>query len=105
MSTCKWPLGNGQTLEFTVYGSDTTWNKTAGLYVFTYQTPQGWIALYVGQTDDFSARLPNHERWNEAARLGATHVHAVVVPLQANRDLYEKMLIRNLQPRLNDQLR
>ena len=105
MSTFNWPLGNGQTLEFTVYGSSTTWNKKAGLYIFTYLTQQGWTPVYVGQTDDFSARLPNHERWDEAVRLGATHVHAVVVPLQANRDLWERMLIRNLQPRLNDQLR
>jgi len=105
MTTCSWPLGNGESLEFTVYGDGTTWNKVSGLYIFTYRTTKGWIPLYVGQAKDFSARFANHEEWAHAARLGATHVHARVVPLQATRDLWERMLIRNLQPTLNNQLR
>lgn len=106
MSTCKWPCGNGQTIEFTIYGSNTTWNSVAGLYVFTYRTGQtDWYALYVGQAKDFSSRFASHELWNEAVRLGATHIHALVVPLAANRDKWEKMLIQHLQPPMNVQNR
>jgi len=105
MSTCNWPLGNGQTLEFTVYNSNTTWNKVAGLYIFAYNDGQLWRALYVGQTDDFSLRIPNHERWNEALQKGATAIHAISVPLAANRDTWEEMLIRHLQPPMNTLLR
>lgn len=105
MSTCTWPLGNGESLTFKVYGSSTTWNKVAGLYIFAYQNGQHWYALYVGQTDDFSSRLNSHERWDEAVRKGATHIHALSVPLAANRDRYEKMLIQHLQPRMNSVLK
>jgi len=106
MSTCNWPLGNGQTLEFGIYNKETQWNKVAGLYIFAEPLGNGrWRALYVGQTDDFSSRIPNHEQWDAALRLGATHVHAKVVPLKANRDTWERLLIEYHQPPLNVQYR
>ena len=90
MNKCTWPLGNGQTVEFNIYDPQiTTWKAVAGLYIFAYDDGQYWQALYIGQTDDFSARLPHHERLDEAAQRGATHIHAVVVPPAANRDTLE----------------
>jgi len=103
MNTCVWPLGNGQTLNFAVYGSNVTWNKVAGLYIFAYYDGQYWQALYVGQTDDFSSRIPSHEKWDTAVRRGATHIHAAVVPQEATRDTLEKRLIAHLQPPMNEQ--
>ena len=103
MSTCNWPLGNGQQLEFTVYGANTNWNNNSGLYIFAYLIGNRWRAVYVGQTDNFNSRLPNHDSLDEAVRKGATHIHAIVVPLQSNRNTWEKMLIQNLKPELNTQ--
>ncbi len=40
MSTCTWPLGNGENLTFNAYSSDTTWSKVAGLYIFAYKNGQ-----------------------------------------------------------------
>jgi predicted GIY-YIG superfamily endonuclease len=77
----------------------------SGLYIFAYKGEQYWHPLYVGQTDDFSARLSCHERWDEAVRKGATHVHALSVSQAAMRDTYEHLLIQNLQPVMNFQLR
>jgi hypothetical protein len=105
MDTCKWPLSNGEFLEFNVYGPNTQWNKVGGLYIFTQDCGAYWRALYVGKTDDFSSRLPSHERWDEAGRNGATHIHAKVVSQAANRDTWERQLIAHLQPQLNDQLK
>ena len=102
---CNWPLGNGQTLEFLVFTWNTDWNAVAGLYIFSYQQGDYWNALYVGQAESFQTRLPNHERLDEAVRSGATHIHALVVSKQANRDSWESMLIQNLQPPLNTQHR
>lgn len=104
---CSWPLGNGQVLDCVIYDPHgTTWNRVAGLYIFTYRlNATQWHALYVGQTDDFSSRLLSHERWYEANQLGATHIHAAVVPMAANRDKLEKMLIQHLQPSMNVQAR
>ena len=106
MNTCNWPLGNGQYLTFNVHSENKDWNKVSGLYIFAYLAANGkWTALYVGQTDDFSSRLPSHERLNEAVRLGATHIHARVVELQSDRDYYEAILIQCLQPEMNEQLK
>ncbi|MBD2566779.1 hypothetical protein [Anabaena lutea] len=64
-----------------------------------------WYPLYVGQTDDFSSRLPNHERLPQAIQRGATHIHVAIITQQRQRDILEKMLIPYLQPPLNDHYR
>lgn len=91
--------------EFQVFSPDnTTWNDVGGIYIFAAINAENrWVALYVGQAKAFSERLPNHERWQEARRLGATHIHAMVVSKQADRDSVEAYLIQICQPRLNTQ--
>lgn len=94
--------------EFGVFGPPGTvaWNDVPGVYIFTgLNTSNRWVAIYIGKAESFSSRLPNHERWAEAARLGATHVHAMVVQQEANRDSIEKDLIQTFQPTLNTQLK
>ena len=106
MQTCDWPLGNGTSFRFEIYNRNDGWHQIAGLYIFCYATSNGnWTALYIGQTNDFSTRLPNHERLPEAIRLGATHIHAVVVPSQKDRNDLEQKLIYHIQPRMNELLR
>jgi excinuclease UvrABC nuclease subunit len=102
MKRVKWSV-----YEFGVYEpTTTTWSEKSGIYIFAGINPQSlWVALYIGQALSFSDRLANHDQWNAAARLGATHVHARVVPLQANRDTIERDLIRAYQPPLNIQLK
>jgi excinuclease UvrABC nuclease subunit len=90
---------------FTVYAHGTSWNDDAGVYIFAGLNSQNqWVALYVGQADNFRNRIPQHEQWTRAVRLGATHVHAMVVPLAGNRDKLEEELIQAFQPQLNTQL-
>ena len=94
------------TYEFIVYTMEANWNEVGGIYIFTGKNPQGlWVPLYIGKADSFQARFASHERWDEAARVGATHVHALVVPLEANRVIIEAELIQNYQPRLNTHLK
>ena len=103
MSTCNWPFGNGQQLEFTIHNSNSGWTDNPGLYIFAYLSGNLWHALYVGQTDNFNSRLPNHECLDETVRKGTTHIHAVVVQKQSDRNTWEQMLIKNLKPVLNTQ--
>lgn len=105
MNTCTWPLGNGSSLDFTIYDQKAGWNNVPGLYIFARKAGLYWEALYIGKADDFSSRLPTHERLNEAVQFGATHIHAVVVQQEANRDNWEQMLIHHLQPKMNVQYR
>jgi len=94
------------TYGFEVYDPETTtWNDVAGIYIFAGLTPKGWRPFYIGQAESFKDRIPNHENWPAAVRLGATHVHARVVPLAANRDTIEEELIEAYQPALNVQLK
>jgi excinuclease UvrABC nuclease subunit len=106
MSNVPWPLGNGQTLEFTVYDPNITkWYAKPGLYIFASVVQGYWKPLYIGQADSFADRIPSHERYAEAAKRGATHIHATVVEQEANRDRWERMLIEAHQPPMNDQYR
>jgi hypothetical protein len=104
MPTCSWPIGPGQILTFTIYDYDVTkWKTVGGLYIFARIAGDRWDALHVGKAENFCMRLPSHERWEEARRLGATHVHALVVPLEVNRARLEAALIAYLKPPMNEQ--
>lgn len=101
MATCSWPIGNGQSLDFEIYDRHEGWNHVPGLYILACRSEGSWYALYIGQTDDFAERLPEHERLDEALQKGATHIHTKVVHQQARRNEWEKSLIAYLKPELN----
>jgi len=96
--TVKW-----SSYDFYVLPKESAWHAVGGVYIFTGKNAQGlWYPLYIGQAESLAARIPTHERWQEAARLGATHVHAMVVQQEANRDTIERELIAAYQPTLNE---
>jgi hypothetical protein len=89
--------------EFSVYAIDgATWRDLAGVYIFASRTPgKLWKAHYIGSTESFQKNHPNPERWAEAKRMGATHVHAMtVLQADARKDI-ERELIAAHQPALN----
>lgn len=89
---------------FTIYDpAKTTWNDVPGVYIFAGLDAdlRWWYAKYIGQTTSFSNRLPNHERWEEATRQGATHIHAKVVQDEYQRIGIESALIQSYHPPLN----
>ena len=90
-----------------MYDPGIRWNDVPGVYIFAGPAgqPNRWTAFYIGQCASFKDRLPNHERWDEAERLGATHIHARRVQSQASRDELEASLIDGCDPPLNRQHR
>ncbi len=91
--------------SFLVYDLEgTTWNDVPGVYIFAGldSTRGWWQAKYIGRTNSFKDRIPNHERWDEAQQMGATHVHARVVQGAAQQIDLEDALIRAYRPPLND---
>lgn len=87
---------------FHVLSMEADWNDEAGVYIFAgIQADALWHAYYVGITDSFKTGLQNHEQWVPACRLGASHVHAMVVPLQATREQIEQDLIATYRPYLS----
>ena len=90
--------------EFGVYTYQpiNAWNDLPAVYIFAGLNQRGvWVPLYIGQTGSLAKRLPNHEQWPPAQRLGATHVHARVVQQETLRLQLEKSLIQGYNPSLN----
>ena len=95
---------------FHVNKPDAPLSTASGLYIFArlHRDWRGtllWRALYVGKADNFSIRLHNHERWEEANLLGLTHIHIHVEKNALRRSLIERELIKAVQPLLNVQLK
>lgn len=105
MNEVNWPLGNGQSIPFSVHDRNENWPDVPGLYIFTFALEGYWRALYIGQADSLQVRLSNHERLQEAVQNGATHIHATVVHGPIDRNNFERMLIQHLQPPMNVQHR
>ena len=89
--------------EFNVYpATGVTWGEAPGVFIFAGRTTENqWQAFYVGETDSFRRRVPGHEQWKPAARLGATHIHARVVKQTPAREGIVRALIQAFQPPLN----
>jgi excinuclease UvrABC nuclease subunit len=91
--------------EFEVVLMSGDWLEVAGIYIFTGVKDGLWRPYYIGQADNFKNRMASHTKWEEARKMGATHVHAMVVPQQAMRDTIEKEMIQRFQPPINIQLK
>jgi hypothetical protein len=89
------------TYEFEVLNIDGMWKDVGGVYIFSGVKDNIWRAYYIGITDSFQDRHPNHERWEEAKCLGATHVHARGESQADIRESIAKELIETYQPPLN----
>lgn len=103
-NTINWQSPNGTILSFGVYQHSSGWNDVSGIYMFCRQEQNGsYTPIYIGQAASLKDRLPQHEQWYPAVQKGASTVHAAVVPLRDDRDLFEKQLIQQFQPPLNQQ--
>ena len=68
--------GKVGTYNFEVYSLDTAFNAVGGVYIFTKRTvaPGGHGThdlLYIGETESFRDRIPNHEKRPCVDRNGA----------------------------------
>jgi len=79
--------------------------QAGGNYAFVRQLPNGqFVPIYFGQTSSLADRLPGHEAWPRAQRLGATHVMAHATPAGEQARLAEEAdLIAFWNPPLNVQ--
>jgi hypothetical protein len=88
--------------SFAVFPPETNWAETGGVYIFARGNSKGeWHPFYVGRAENLRLRLQNHPLWLEAASRGATHIHAMSVPGQADQKLIRERLVKELRPALN----
>ena len=102
-----WAGFSGVVYPYWFVGNIAGLQSVGGNYAFVKRLPNGKVApLYFGETNDLSKRIPNHDMWSEAARLGATHVMGHTTPAGERARLDEERdLIRNYNPVLNVQHR
>jgi len=106
MDTTIWTGASGSKYTYTVFGPSSQWNDLPGNYIFASIVGGRWMAHYVGQASSFKNRFSNHEKWEDAVKSGATHVHAHVNNSGESARLAEEYdLIRSNQPPCNVQLK
>ena len=101
----NWPGKSGKTYTYHFLASLAADRVKAepGNYIFAKRTAGGgWTPLYIGKAENLSARLSNHDRWDEAVRLGATHAYAHTSQgTEQSRLNEERDLIQRWNPPLN----
>jgi len=109
MAIVDWPGQSGRTYRYHTLARVTADGilSVAGNYAFVKQLANGnYLPLYFGQAEDLQSRLPCHERWAEAVRLGATEVQAHSTQGgELVRCAEERDLIQRWDPPLNTQHR
>jgi hypothetical protein len=97
---CEWEGASGKKYEYDIYSMDTNWNDVAGNYIFAYESsPRKWMSVYMGETESFKDRLPNHNELPCIKRNGGTHVHAHLnTNSQARLDEEADLLAHNKTP-------
>ena len=101
--TCTWTGASGQPYQYWIYPIGAGWKNAPGNYIFAKETSPGkWTPVYIGETEDLSQRLPNHDKLPLVARYGGTHIHAhTSAPSAVVRRAEEEDLIKNYSPPCN----
>ena len=92
--------------DFYVYDpTRTRWRDVGGVYIFAgVNASNVWEPFYIGRTNSLKDRLSDHERWDEARALGATHIHTRVERAASRRKALEEHLLDGFGPPLNERI-
>ena len=76
--TCPWRDKRGKTYSHEIFPIGSDFPSFPGNYILAREDLTGWVALYIGHTQDLRSRLRQlalHEGHVCAIRRGVTHVH------------------------------
>lgn len=78
--------GKAGEYSFEVYPADQRFNAVGAVYIFTKRVVGAdgkgtHTLLYIGETEDLSSRIPNHEKWPCVTRNG---VNCICVHVDSN---------------------
>lgn len=92
-----------KTIEFELYTKEEADKLTdSGIYIFLNFKHHS-IDIYIGQSKDFSTRIPSHDRWEEAKNDWRADCVAIAKIGKDQLDAIEKFLIQDRKPILNEQ--
>jgi hypothetical protein len=104
-----WKGVSGTTYDFQCHLIGLHYKPRPGVYIFCREsTPGQWPALYIGEAEDFDARIGSqcatHHKWDRVVAARATHICTLVVSGgKAARVAVETDLRHFYNPPLNDQ--
>jgi hypothetical protein len=91
---------SGKLYRFATLRPEGPFPEGPAVYVFARPAVGGraFTALFLSRTANLALRMSGHERWEEAQRLGATHVLVGAFPERAEREAAETDLSESLRP-------
>lgn len=94
---------SGRLHRFTAVSPSADFGDAPAVYAFARPGPggRGWTPLFVSRTANLGKRLARHEVWEDARRLGATHVLVHQRGARDAREAVEADLLASLRPVLN----
>ena len=97
---------SGKQYVFTIYDINTTFKVVAGLYLFTrlLEDKKTHKYIYLGITNDLSARFGNHHKDDCIKMNGSTHISICLVSDQAARENAEKDILAAINTTCNEKM-
>jgi hypothetical protein len=94
---------SGRLHRFTAVSPSADFGGVPAVYAFARPGPggRGWTPLFVSRTANLAKRLTRHEVWEDAQRMGATHVLVHQRGARDAREAVEADLLASLRPVLN----
>jgi hypothetical protein len=94
---------SGRAHRFSAHRPMEAFAKAPAVYAFARPGlgGQGWTVVFLSRTANLEARLRGHERWEEARRMGATHVLVHQREERDVREFVEADLLDALRPAMN----
>ena len=91
---------SGKLYRFAAVRPDGAFPQGPAVYAFARPAFGGrtWTPLFMSRTANLAIRMSNHERWEEARLLGATHVLLLSFPERSEREAAEIDLADALRP-------
>lgn len=100
---CSWHGVSGWRYDYEVHPVGTPFRAVPGNYIFAKESAEGWVPIYIGESESLGDRCCNaHEKWDAAIRYGATHIHCHVNSDKPSRLAEETDLIRAWTTPCND---
>ena len=92
---------SGRLHRFIIASPDANFAAAPAVYAFARPSGRSWVPVFISRTANLAGRLSRHPQWDEARRLGATHVLVHRPGERDAREAVEADLLGALKPVMN----
>ena len=95
---------SGRLHRFAAFSPEVALPASPAVYAFARRGQGGWTTVFLSRTANLAQRMARHEMWDEARRMGATHILIHQRHERDAREAVEADLLAALRPALNGPL-